>query len=401
MLYVLQKNDREAFRHWIQWVRAQGDPPHYCSLSGADSLKCAFRPVDCPLIVLTGYAFGEQTLARSLCGIVPSLGITDPASFRPRFFQALSLYQTTLQSYRSLHDKYNSIARIIGIPDLPDPDLAPVPTEGALMDYVKRIDSEINNIQDLLNAPDPAGFAVAYYSAAAVATSNALAAGVGQGAGSASSARHLAGTALLILEKFKLPDVTLSAAASRLSSLQPENPYFEFLARGQSARMLELITNQCQHGPDPGNPFFQWSWERPVSSDAAKESMVWDCIFITDLWQRGLISYETNVPQNLFDPLRRIAAMVQNIKDAEKDIEKLIATVLDQRAIVAALTDGLNQQIRYIENIPAAMGKGFGVQRNPDGSITVKAPVAAPILDPSVTIGHGKASVSIAGHKLF
>ncbi len=67
---------------------------------------------------------------------------------------------------------------------------------------------------------------------------------------------------------------------------QSGNPFFQYLVDGPSPALVERLLQLC---PKPGDDLsfrrFQWAWERDTSSEAWRESMGWDCIFMSRLAQ--------------------------------------------------------------------------------------------------------------------
>lgn len=100
--------------------------------------------------------------------------------------------------------------------------------------------------------------------------------------------QHLVAAQILLLRRMGYTDERLRAAASRLSSEQPANPFFAWLFEGRSSRVLNLVLSQCP-SPKTGVPQdrTQWSWEREDAEKAWKHSMVWDCIFMARLLENG------------------------------------------------------------------------------------------------------------------
>lgn len=76
----------------------------------------------------------------------------------------------------------------------------------------------------------------------------------------------------------------LGYAEWELQCRQPANPFFAFLAGAPKAEVALKALKVCpKNQGDIPNDKIQWIWERPDGSDAYKQTMLWDCIFISDL----------------------------------------------------------------------------------------------------------------------
>jgi hypothetical protein len=97
---------------------------------------------------------------------------------------------------------------------------------------------------------------------------------------------HLAAVELFFLKyQLRFGGQLLKDASDKLLARNPDNPFFIYVAKGNSdPRMLEVIFNKCPAEKTDVRRF-QWAWERGEADHAWTESMMWDCIFITRLWQ--------------------------------------------------------------------------------------------------------------------
>jgi len=100
--------------------------------------------------------------------------------------------------------------------------------------------------------------------------------------------QHLVALQILLLRRMGYADERLRTAASTLSSKQGRNPFFAYLNEGRTPHVLELTLAQCP-SPKTGVPKnrTQWAWEREDGENAWRESMIWDCIFMARLLERG------------------------------------------------------------------------------------------------------------------
>jgi len=70
----------------------------------------------------------------------------------------------------------------------------------------------------------------------------------------------------------------------KLHDRQPGNPFFQILKEGPHAGIAERVLQLCPKPWDSlGFRRYQWAWERDTNSEAWRESMGWDCIFMARL----------------------------------------------------------------------------------------------------------------------
>ena len=186
----------------------------------------------------------------------------------------------------------------------------------------------------------------------------------GQGA----SGRHLAATAIYILEKFQINTPGLKDAAGKLLKDEPENPYLEFLANGKpTANMEAWVTKQC---PDVNFdksrqvPRYQWSWERQDSKAAAAQSMYWDCIFAGDLIQRGMrpITLSKEI-KNYLPKIEDVLTLIQETKDA---FEAQLKFAADKLTDLRTAKNQLDQLLRSVTSAVDAAAKGIIPKYDPE-----------------------------------
>jgi hypothetical protein len=69
-----------------------------------------------------------------------------------------------------------------------------------------------------------------------------------------------------------------------LVNTQPANPFFRYLAEGPTPAVEQRLVDVCPRPETHATSRrFQWSWERADASEAWKESMGWECIFMHNL----------------------------------------------------------------------------------------------------------------------
>jgi hypothetical protein len=99
---------------------------------------------------------------------------------------------------------------------------------------------------------------------------------------------HLKGVTVFLKAVLDVDRTRRLENARLLVDKQPLNPFFRYLAEGPSPAVLDRLAAVC---PRPethaGARRFQWSWERADASEAWRESMGWECIFLHDLVRRA------------------------------------------------------------------------------------------------------------------
>lgn len=396
LLYFLQRNRGEEFRHWIEWVRSRGTPKRFCSLNGDQATQCTFRPTDCSLILLVGSALGEQGAALSLCNPGDALGLFSPVGSLPRLEDAFNQFDAAVSAYKGRVKEIQDFQKIIGTDLISELPIPPIPELSHSRQQAQEAVRHFQNLQDLLLPSSLAGRAAAYFFASAMITANAGVAGLGQSAGASASAKHLAATSIFLLKKFNVPDPALQVAANKLWNDEPDNAFFAFLVLGKSKKVEELVRKSCPADPDTKAARYQWMWERSVSADAASETMYWDCVFAYNLYSKGLQPYNFTLGDQISELLPPVARSWNNFKEAKSEMEETIKTIFDARAKMADATDALKAQLEYLKNLANALAKKSLPAVNPDGSVTIPPPPGNP--GPTVHIDpHGNPSVSLPG----
>ncbi|WP_338834099.1 hypothetical protein [Bradyrhizobium septentrionale] len=427
MLYILQRNDAKAFRSWMHFiamngpcnsnaclgVRAAGLPisvPRFCGLKGNDSNNCMFRTNDCSLLLLIGHYLGEQRAAISVCGPLGWTGLPDPATFQPKIRDALSVYRGAYATITDLQEKIVELHKKLRFAPPPFPPLPPSPDdiEKNFGPVVSKLDKARDAAEGLLKVPDLGGFAVAYAAAAAGVQATAQVNGKelkngklvpiidGPDVGKAASARHLAATSNFILQKFQIKTPGLKEAAAELLRATPENPYFEFLAYGgPNENMLSRIMKTCpadDFDPDRKVRRFQWSWERQDLKSSTAETMYWDCIFVGDLYQRGMQPVKVSGALRNFLP--KVEDVLGAIHDAKEALEAQLERVAKQATDLNGMKDALDHQLTSLKGIAEAAARGAVPTYDPKtGVVTLPAPPGAP----NVSVDTKKGNVNVGG----
>jgi hypothetical protein len=67
----------------------------------------------------------------------------------------------------------------------------------------------------------------------------------------------------------------------KLHERQRDNPFFQALAEGPHEAVMNRVLQLCpKPWEDLGFRRYQWAWERDTATEAWRESMGWDCIFM-------------------------------------------------------------------------------------------------------------------------
>lgn len=93
--------------------------------------------------------------------------------------------------------------------------------------------------------------------------------------------RHLIAVELWLRRLAGTWNSKTQSAANQLVSWQPNNPFFEFVAKGKTERAAALTLKYCPKSkPDQA---VQWSWQRDESEQAWLSSMGHECIFMSNI----------------------------------------------------------------------------------------------------------------------
>lgn len=100
---------------------------------------------------------------------------------------------------------------------------------------------------------------------------------------------HLQGVRILLMRMLNIGDEQrLNDLARQLAEREPDNPFFAYLKEGATIPVRELTTSLCPvtTGDVQQSDRHQWAWERTDSEMAWKNSMLWDCIFMVNLFTK-------------------------------------------------------------------------------------------------------------------
>lgn len=109
---------------------------------------------------------------------------------------------------------------------------------------------------------------------------------------------HLKGVGVLLKQYMNVSRAPRQEVAQLLADKQPGNPFFKYLRDGVTDEVVDRVLELCP-APEDGTGFrkYQWSWERADSSEAWRESMGWECIFMHNLIFGLRWSYGGPVPE--------------------------------------------------------------------------------------------------------
>lgn len=101
--------------------------------------------------------------------------------------------------------------------------------------------------------------------------------------------RHLNGVRVLLMRMLNLGDAQrINDEAIKLSDYEKENPFFAYLKEGPSSPVRNQTLNLCPATLEDiqNSGRSQWAWERPDSEMAWENSMLWDCIFMANMFTK-------------------------------------------------------------------------------------------------------------------
>ena len=76
----------------------------------------------------------------------------------------------------------------------------------------------------------------------------------------------------------------LKFAAIVLVKKNPDNPFFAYLAGHPKAGVAHLTLKWCPANVGAiASDLTEWAWERDDLATASKNSMLWDCVFMSNL----------------------------------------------------------------------------------------------------------------------
>jgi hypothetical protein len=118
--------------------------------------------------------------------------------------------------------------------------------------------------------------------------------------------------------------------------------------------------------------------------------MYWDCIFVGDLYQRGMQGVKvSDAVRNFFPKVEDVLRAIQAAKDA---FEAALNAVTRHVTDLNAMKDNLDHQLQSLKSVGDAAAKGAVPQYDPKtGMVTLPAPPGTPI----VTVDTHKGNVHV------
>jgi hypothetical protein len=146
---------------------------------------------------------------------------------------------------------------------------------------------------------------------------------------------HIAAVEVFLLRNLGYSSDVLNKAAYFARMRDGNNPFFEYLDKGRTARMLQLMLDKddgkCPSFEKPSVKRFQWFPERgeelqPNGQPAWVESMYWDCIFLAHLYEFPVTSSLSRPPAS-FDPLGDLANALEEVRRFEDDVRNQMEAI--------------------------------------------------------------------------
>lgn len=93
--------------------------------------------------------------------------------------------------------------------------------------------------------------------------------------------KHLPMVEMLIRQKINTWDSTLEKGAVAVADSEPNNPFYEYVARGATYKAAQLAIEQCE-GPEPQNKWY-WTWQEDDDKQRWTSRNGWDCVSLINL----------------------------------------------------------------------------------------------------------------------
>lgn len=94
---------------------------------------------------------------------------------------------------------------------------------------------------------------------------------------------HLVGVGLMLARLNGVDTPKLRQAAGILAARVPGNPFFQFLHSGATSSVMTAMLQLCPAPDRVSTNRFQWVWEREPKPESWRESMYWECVFLSNL----------------------------------------------------------------------------------------------------------------------
>lgn len=302
---IAQKKDHDALRKWISWMDSFSTP-RYC-----DDDRCLFKLIDCPM------------LDRIAASLTESNPLCDPLHKLTNALQQIANYQKQF------------VDIVSGADSTPGFQLV----KPLIVALQKPFDDAINSLKEAAIQVESVRGKLQTF-ARATSNSASVIAAINAEVNDAGFARHGAAVSTFLLKKYGgINGPGVSVTAIKLTVLEPQNAFFEYVARGSTERMLDLILAKCpSKQSDAPHARFQWIWERADNDQSTpwKKTMYWDCVFVANLYKDGSIKgINLSAPPGIDkayeqvliareNAVRQILAVAKQLEQSAKDIGKTV-----------------------------------------------------------------------------
>jgi hypothetical protein len=313
--YIAQRHDVAAFRKWTGWMKDHKEGgvfwPRYCK-----DQHCDFNVNDCPMLDRLAVYLGE---GNALCDLPPMISADAPIKVMKQGYDATVQAISKLPGAKLVTSQMDTLNKAIDASFVHAIELAKAADDAkerheTLLRVIQHQADILTYIDSFVNKSGPARQDVAY--------------------------------GAYLLKKYggqTTPDV--SAAAERVAIKEPENAFFEYVARGSTPRMLQEILkiDNIERCPSQDRDNYHaktsWIWEtEDRQTEKGKpqpwvETMYWDCIFVGNLYLSGPIK-GFNLPAP--------AGYAATSQEAEKQLQ---STIDGTKELLAAL-DKIRQRLQ-------------------------------------------------------
>jgi hypothetical protein len=351
--YIALKKDKDAFNRWMDWI--DGQPyPRFCQ-----DKNCIFGISDCPMLdALALYLLASN----KVCD--PQHKVMDLAA------------KAAVDTQRRFND---AVAQLFKIPGSEVLKPAVEPLKASFNTGLTLLIKTTQKLEEVR-------IQAATY-ARALTGAPSLIVGINALVNKAGPGQWDAAVEVLLIKKFVgLAVPGFNDASAVLAAKQKRNPFFEYVAHGQTDRMLQLILDRCpSREHDPPHARFQWTWEREDDEKPPPEhnTMYWDCLAVANFYERPLP--DPSAPLKAPDLTGAINQANADVANATATVNSIISTIeglikdcqkLQGKCVVAVLKAPLDRVKQEADHALDQISKGQ--VPTPIGAPTI--PISAPSL---------------------